>query len=168
MTASPIHTFNPETDLRLERTVDVPKELVWAAWTTPEHVKKWFTPLPWTTVDCEIDLRPGGIFRTVMRAPEGQEHPNVCCILEVVENEKLVWTSALAPGYRPAHDAFPGVPLITAIMTMETVGKGTRYTATAIHMDEKNRKKHEAMGFHDGWGTVTDQLMELVRKMSGQ
>src|SRR5216683_7570134 len=82
--------LDPRLDLLLERVVDVPPELVWAAWTTPEHVKKWFTPAPWTTVDCEIDLRPGGIFRFVMRSPEGQEFPNVGCYLEIVKNQKLV------------------------------------------------------------------------------
>lgn len=97
MTASIIIKFNPETDLMQERTVDAPKELVWTAWTTPEHVMKWFTPLPWTTVDCEIDLRPGGVFRTVMRSPEGQEHPYVCCYLEIIKNEKRVWTSVTDP-----------------------------------------------------------------------
>src|SRR5713226_713595 len=96
-------THQPDTklDLLLERIVEVPRELVWRAWTTPELVKKWFTPAPWTTVDCEINLRPGGIFRTVMRSPEGQTFPNVGCYLEIVENERLIWTNALAPGYRP-------------------------------------------------------------------
>jgi uncharacterized protein YndB with AHSA1/START domain len=68
---------DPRLDLILERVVDVAPELVWAAWTKPEHIKKWFTPAPWKTVDCEIDLRPGGIFRTVMRSPEGQDITNV-------------------------------------------------------------------------------------------
>jgi uncharacterized protein YndB with AHSA1/START domain len=98
MSTAAIQT-NSELDLVLERVVDVPRELVWAAWTRPEHIKKWFTPAPWTTVDCEIDLRPGGIFRTVMRSPEGQEHSGAGCYLEIVPNEKLVWTSALGPGY---------------------------------------------------------------------
>jgi uncharacterized protein YndB with AHSA1/START domain len=102
MTRSIIHQPDPKLDLVLERIVDVPRELVWMAWTAPEHIKKWFTPVPWTTVDCEIDLRPGGIFRTVMRSPEGQEFPNVGCYLEIVKNEKLVWTNVLAPGYRPS------------------------------------------------------------------
>src|ERR1700757_372332 len=75
MANSMIYQPDPKLDLLLERIVDVPRELVWRAWTTPEHLKKWFTPAPWTTVDCEIDLRPGGIFRTVMRSPEGQEFP---------------------------------------------------------------------------------------------
>ena len=91
------YTPGPKLDLVLERVVDVPPELVWAARTAPEHVKKWFTPAPWTTVDCEIDLRPGGLFRTVMRSPEGEEFPGVGCYLEVIENRKLSWTSVLGP-----------------------------------------------------------------------
>src|SRR3981189_104790 len=119
-------------DLVLERVVDVPRELVWAAWTKPEHIKKWFTPAPWTTIDCEIDLRPGGIFRTVMRSPEGQEFPNTGCYLEVIENERLVWTVALGPGFRPAT-----VPLgeiaMTAVISLQSHGNGTKYSALAMH-----------------------------------
>src|SRR5262245_26883143 len=95
MTRSTQLAPDPHLDLVLERVVDVAPELVWAAWTEPEHLKKWFTPDPWQTVDCEIDLRPGGIFRTVMRSPEGKNFPNVGCYLEVVPNQKLVWTGAL-------------------------------------------------------------------------
>jgi uncharacterized protein YndB with AHSA1/START domain len=104
---------DPRLDLVLQRVVDVPPELVWAAWTVPHHVKKWFTPAPWTTVDCEIDLHPGGIFRTVMRSPEGQDITNVGCFLEIVPNRKLVWTVALSavqshlrhPGFHRDHHA---------------------------------------------------------------
>lgn len=155
---------DPRLDLVLERVVDVPPHLVWAAWTQPEHVKHWLTPAPWTTVDCEIDLRPGGIFRFVMRSPEGQEFPNVGCYLEIVENEKLVWTVALAPGYRPV-DGPPGIPAFTAVIMLEPHDGGTRYTALAIHKDETGRKQHEAMGFHEGWGKALDQLVDHVKKM---
>src|SRR5688572_24596125 len=99
-------TPDPRLDLVLERVVAVPPEKVWAAWTRPEHVVKWFTPRPWSTVDCEIDLRPGGIFRTVMRSPEGEDHENVGCFLEVVENRRLIWTDALGPGWRPKSEPF--------------------------------------------------------------
>ena len=132
MTATVQH--DPRLDLVLERVVDIPPELVWAAWTMPEHIKKWFTPAPWKTVDCEIDLRPGGIFRTVMRSPEGEDINNVGCFLEIVPNRKLVWTVALAPGYRPSNPSFD-VPTFTAIIMMEPHGKGTRYTALAMHKD---------------------------------
>jgi uncharacterized protein YndB with AHSA1/START domain len=164
-----IHQPDPRLDLVLERVVDVPRELVWIAWTTPEHVKKWFTPAPWTTVDCEIDLRPGGIFRTVMRSPEGQEFPNVGCYLEVIRNEKLVWTTALAPGYRPSNRPSKAGGcdeiIFTAVITLEPHGNGAKYTALVIHKDEEGRKKHEEMGFHEGWGKALDQLVAIVKKM---
>lgn len=152
---------DPQLDLVLERVVDVPRDLVWKAWTEPEHVMKWFTPAPWTVTDCEIDLRPGGIFRTTMRSPEGTEHPNIGCFLEVVPNERLVFTDALQPGYRPAAE-----PFMTAIVTMEAVGENqTRYIARALHRDEENRKRHEEMGFHDGWGKALDQLVAHVKTL---
>jgi uncharacterized protein YndB with AHSA1/START domain len=153
-------TPDPRLDLVLERVVDVPPEKVWVAWTQPEHVKKWFTPRPWSTVDCEIDLRPGGIFRSVMRSPEGEDHENVGCFLEVVENERLVWTDALGPGWRPNAE-----PFMTAVVSLERHGNGTKYTAIAIHKDEADRKKHEEMGFHEGWGKALDQLVEHAKSL---
>jgi uncharacterized protein YndB with AHSA1/START domain len=150
------HTPDPTLDLVLERHADVPPARLWKAWTTPEHVVKWIAPRPWTTTDCEIDLRPGGQFRFVMRSPEGQLYPNVCCFLEVVPNERLVWTDALLPGYRPSPE-----PFFTAVLLFESDGKGgTNYTAIAIHRDQEGRKKHEAMGFYQGWGQVFDQMIE--------
>ena len=163
MSRSITHKPDPKLDLVLERVVDVPPNLVWAAWTTPEYVKKWFTPAPWQTVDCEIDLRPGGIFRTVMRSPEGQDFPNVGCYLEVIENEKLVWTAALKPGYRP-QNAWEGF-VFTAVILLEPHGAGTKYTAIAIHGDEDGAKKHADMGFTHGWGKALDQLVAFAKTM---
>jgi uncharacterized protein YndB with AHSA1/START domain len=156
--------FNPQTDLLLERTVDVAPELVWAAWTQPEHLKKWFSPAPWKTVDCEIDLRPGGAFSTTMRSPEGQEFPNTGCYLEIVENKKLVWTGALAPGFRPVSTP-PEVPVFTAVISLEPHGSGTKYSALAMHTDEAGREAHEKMGFHEGWGAAFDQLVAMVKAL---
>ena len=97
-------TYQPDSklDLSFTRTVDVPRSLVWRAWTEPELLKPWFCPLPWKTIDCEIDLRRGGMFRTTMQSPEGKEFPNVGCYLDVLPQTKLVWTNALLPGYRPS------------------------------------------------------------------
>jgi uncharacterized protein YndB with AHSA1/START domain len=151
---------DPKLDLVVERVVDVPRELVWEAWTKPEHIIHWFAPKPWTTTDCEIDLRPGGILRFTMRSPEGKDFPNVGCILEVVPQERLVWTDALLPGFRPSEK-----PFFTAVISLEKVGKGTRYTATAIHRDPAGRKQHEDMGFHQGWGQCLDQLVAYSKTM---
>ncbi|MFG0320430.1 MAG: SRPBCC family protein [Planctomycetota bacterium JB042] len=158
MTPRPV--IDPNLDLVLERVVDVRPDLVWKAWTTPEHVVKWFTPTPWTTVACEIDLRPGGAFRTVMRSPEGEEHDNVGCFLEVEAPRRLVWTDALMPGWRPAEK-----PFMTATILIEPEGDGTRYTAIAQHVDAAGREQHEGMGFMDGWGTALDQLVAAARAL---
>ena len=165
MTRSFLAKPDPKLDLVLERVIDVPRELVWAAWTRPEHVKQWLTPRPWTVSDCEIDLRPGGMFRFVNRSPEGKEYPNITCYLEIVEQVRLVWTNALLPGYRPAQGHVQKVPLFTAIITMESRGTGTRYVATAMHRDEAECRQHEEMGFHDGWGTALDQLVAHAKTM---
>ena len=168
MANSMIYQPDPKLDLLLERIVDVPRELVWRAWTTPEHIKKWFTPAPWTTVDCEIDLRPGGIFRTVMRSPEGQTFPNVGCYLEIVENERLIWTNAVAPGYRPNESpaACPGDAFyFTSVISLEARGNGTKYSALVMHADGASCKRHEDMGFHNGWNAALDQLITLTKTM---
>lgn len=160
MTRSHAWKPDPTLDLVLDRSIDVPRELVWKALTQPEHVAVWFTPRPWTVSHCEIDLRPGGMFRTVMKSPEGDEFPNVGCYLEIVPNERLVWTDALLPGYRPAEN-----PFMTAIITLATEGTGTRYTAVAVHRDVEGRTKHEGMGFFEGWGKALEQLVAHVKTM---
>ena len=162
MSLFPTYRADPKLDLVLERVVDVPPALVWKAWTTPELLMQWFTPKPWTTPEFELDLRPGGIFRNVMQSPEGEKMTNVGSILEVVPNERLVWTSALLPGFRPAPPR-TGFPHITAAVLLAPAGAGTKYTAVVMHPDESGRQQHEAMGFHSGWSTALDQLVALVK-----
>lgn len=165
MTPSMIHRPDPLLDLRLERVVDVPASAIWAAWTQPDLIKRWFTPAPWQTTDCEIDLRPGGIFRTVMRGPDGTEFTNVGCFLEIVPEEKLVWTGALGPGFRPKSAAeTAAVPFqMSAVISLASVDGGTRYTALVVHGDEDARGRHEAMGFEVGWGIALDQLVAMIK-----
>lgn len=161
--------LDPKLDLSFERIVDVPKELIWKAWTQPEHLMPWFCPLPWKTIACEIDLRPGGMFRTVMLSPEGQQFPNLGCYLEVIENEKLSWTNALLPGFRPAvlprKAVETGTFFFTATIQLATHGTGTRYTATVRHGDVTSCQKHAAMGYEAGWGKALEQLVEYSRTM---
>ena len=160
MTKTAPMDIDPALDLVLERDLDVPQALVWKLWTEPEHVKRWFAPAPWTISECDIDLRPGGQFYTVMKSPEGQAFPNMGCYLEIVPNEKLVFTNALAPGYRPSEQ-----PFFTAIVTLEPTPTGTKYTAVAKHKDGAGRQQHEEMGFHEGWGQVLEQLVTLAKSM---
>lgn len=155
---------NKDLDLVLERIVDVPPELLFKAWTTPKHLMPWFCPKPYQTVECEIDLRPGGQFFTQMLDPEGNKLPAAPgCYLEIVPDRKLVWTSALAPGFRPlAASAAPWS--FTAVLSFEPHGEGgCKYTATAMHSTPEDAQSHEAMGFSLGWGLVLDQLVDYVK-----
>ena len=164
-------TYQPDArfDLSFTRVVDVPRPLIWRAWTEPDLLKPWFCPLPWKTIDCEIDLRPGDIFRTTMQSPEGQEFPGTGRYLEVTPNEKLVWTNALLPGYRPSF-----IPeksgtddtgfMFAAMIELADHAQGTRYTATVIHADEAGCKRHAAIGFESGCGTALDQLVAMIKQ----
>jgi uncharacterized protein YndB with AHSA1/START domain len=153
-------------DLLLDRVVSVPVSHLWRGWTDPTTLMKWFCPLPYLTVECDIDLRPGGEFRTVMQSPEGQRFPNAGCFLEVVEQTRLVWTSALGPGFRPTAMPAPspeGPPpfQFTCELTFTATTEGSRYRARCMHATAADRAAHDAMGFTDGWGAALDQLVAL-------
>jgi uncharacterized protein YndB with AHSA1/START domain len=157
---------DPDLDLQLERVVDVTPQELWDAWTKPAQLTKWFTPAPWTTTKCDIDLRAGGRFFALMRSPEGEEFPNVGCYLEVIPQQRLVWTNAMAPGFRPLEPAPPaheGDFPFTAVLTLEKRGKGTKYTAQVRHANADGRRRHEALQFHAGWNAALDQLIAMVK-----
>ena len=152
--------FNPRTDFAIERFIDAPTRLVWEALTKPEHLKEWYMPREWGRVShAELELRPGGIIRIDIAVADGPDVPNLGCILEVVPMKRLVWTSMLFPGYRPA--VFDDIP-ITAVMTMESVGAGTRYVFTALHRDESDLEKNMSSGFYQGTEIAIDQFVERV------
>jgi uncharacterized protein YndB with AHSA1/START domain len=153
--------IDPRFDLRLERVIDVKPALVWACWTQPEHIVKWFTPAPWRTKSVDLDLRPGGRFNTVMLSPEDQEFPNFGSVLEVVPQRRLVFTDTMLEGFRPS-----GKPFFSGAVEIEPEGGGTRYIATAIHGTEETRRQHEEMGFHNGWSAALDQLVALAKTMA--
>lgn len=120
-------------------------------------------PREWGRVArAELDVRPGGIFRVDIALPDGPVVPNVGCFLDVVPMERLVWTSMLFPGYRPA--VFDDVP-ITAIVTMAATGAGTKYVFTALHRDEADLEKNKASGWLQGTGIALDQFVAHVRTM---
>jgi len=160
-----------EHDLVLERVLDAPRRLVWEALTTPEHLKKWWAPRPYQTPEVEIDLKPGGIFRMRMTGPDGFDTGTggAGCVLDIAEGQRVVWTSALGPGWRPntPGPADCGGFLFTAIMTLEDMADGkTLYRAVAKHKDLADAETHEKMGFHEGWGTCADQLGEVARELA--
>jgi uncharacterized protein YndB with AHSA1/START domain len=162
------HAFACDTDAELdlvfERHSTLPPEKIWAAWTTPSLITQWFTPAPWKTIDCRVDLRPGGEFFSMMQSPEGQSFPNRGCYLVVEPHSKLVWTSAMVAGFRPA-DLPEGGMAITVELSFTPDGQGgTHYKARAFHKDKAAQQQHAAMGYEVGWGKAFEQLEALMRQ----
>ena len=155
-----VFAFNPKTDFILERFIDAPIHLVWDALTKPEHLKEWYMPRAWGAVSkCELDVRPGGMFSIDIKTSAGQEFPNLGCFLEVKPMERLVWTSMLFPGYRPA--VFDDIP-ITAIVAVEAAGSGTRYVFTALHRNEADFEQDKASGWEEGTVMAAEQFVAHV------
>jgi len=150
--------LDPDTDLSFTRTLAAPRPLIWDCWTSPRHIPQFFVPAPHRVTAVEIDLRVGGRFNTTFDV-EGQVMDNRGVYLEVVPQEKLVFTDAYTEGWKPAPD-----PFMTAILLLaDAPGGGTTYTAIARHRTPEACKTHADMGFFDGWGTVATQLETYAR-----
>ncbi len=163
MTPTTDHTpggFDPERDLMLTRRFDAPRELVWAAWRDPAHLAEWWCPKPVKFEIHSFDFRSGGAFGTTMTLPDGTRNTGNGIFAEVVPMERIVFTDAMEPGWRPV-----AAPFMTAVVTLADEAGGTRYTAWVLHPDAATKQKHEEMGFEHGWGIVFDQLGEFVRTL---
>ncbi|HEY9314052.1 SRPBCC family protein [Williamsia sp.] len=151
---------DPDLDLSVSRIIKAPREVVWSAWTDPSKFEQWWLPAPATCKVARMDLRPGGAFETEMSEDGGDFGPHITgCFLAVDHLERIVFTTSLVAGWRPARD-----PFLTAIITFADHPEGTEYTATAMHKDGADRDMHNTMGFQEGWGTVARQLAELVER----
>jgi uncharacterized protein YndB with AHSA1/START domain len=158
--------FDPALDLRIERDVPVPPDLLWRGYTEPDLLMRWFCPLPWRVTEARIDLRPGGVFFTRMAGPEGEEGdcgPETGgCYLLVEPERRLVWTDALGPGFRPNPESF-----MTADIRFDPLPDGgTRYRAIARHATPEACRRHAEMGFDQGWNAAFDQLVALCGEMA--
>ncbi|MEP7242313.1 MAG: SRPBCC family protein [Gammaproteobacteria bacterium] len=157
--AAPTAATVADRELVLTRIINAPPAKVFEAWTNPGLLKLWFAPLPWTTPFVETDVRPGGSSVITLRSPDGTDFPNSGVYLEVVKNERLVFTDAYTKAWEPSQK-----PFMTVILTFEDQGGKTKYTARVRHWTVEDREAHEKMGFHQGWGQCADQLAALVEK----
>lgn len=156
-----LRDFDPTLDLILTRDLNAPRARLYACWTTPEHLIQWFVPKPHRVTACTLDVRPGGAFNTTFDV-DGNIIENTGVYLEVVPDEKVVFTDTYTVGWKPAPE-----PFMTAIVTFADLGAGrTRYTAVARHRTLEIAKKHADMGFQHGWGMATTQLEDYAQGLA--
>jgi uncharacterized protein YndB with AHSA1/START domain len=145
-------------ELTITREVDVPAETLYRAWTEPSLLTQWFCPKPWKATVADLEVRAGGRMDVTMEGPDGERNELPGVFLEVVPNERLVFTDAYRSGWIPNEK-----PFMTGVVTFESLGPDrTRYTATARHWTAADKEAHVEMGFEPGWNAALDQLVELA------
>lgn len=149
-----------DRDLVLSRLIAAPRQILYRCWTEPELLKRWFAPQPWTTPHAELDVRVGGTSMVVMRGPDGSEFSHRGVYLAVEPGRRLVSTDAFQSAWEPSAKAF-----MVADLSFDDEAGGTRYVACVRHWTAADRRQHEEMGFHAGWGQCTDQLEALARTL---
>lgn len=152
--------INPELDLVFERNTHLTPEQLWQGWTDEQTLMKWFCPKPWKVTECRIDLKAGGEFFNLMQGPNGEQSHNHGCFLEVIPQKKLVWTGVLKKDFRPTTPNPMGFEFVVTVL-IRAENNSTNYKAIVAHSTAEGRKKHEDMGFQQGWGMAFDQLVEL-------
>ena len=149
-------------ELTISRLIAAPPAAVWAAWSIPANLEQWWIPAPIACQVVTLDLCPGGGFVTLMReegATDFQPHVDGC-FLDVVPEQRLVFTTVLSEGWQPVE---PWLAL-TAIITFDAEDGGTRYTARVLHKTPEDSREHKDMGFFEGWGAAIAQLAALVEQ----
>jgi uncharacterized protein YndB with AHSA1/START domain len=155
---------NPDLDLALERVIRASRAAVWNAWTDPSRFEKWWVPAPARCRVDRLEVRPGGAFVTRF-SEDGIEfaaHMDAA-FLVVDELERIVFTNAIDSAWRPAN---PAPVAMTAEIILRDHPDGTDYRIVVRHGDPAARARHDALGFVDGWGSVTEQLAGVAESES--
>jgi len=141
----------------ITRIFDAPRELVFEAMTRPEHVKRWWGIRSTTLVVCDIDLRPGGRWRYVLRDESGQEFGFSGEYREIDPPARIVSTEEFEP--------MPGTEYVVT-MTLEEVDGKTKMTSHLLYQSAQHRDGHLASGMESGMRETFDRLAELLEELS--
>ena len=150
-----------DTSIVITREFDVPRDLLFDAWTQPEHIEKWFGPEGFSTRVEKHDFRVGGRSRYVMVGPDGKEYPGEGEFLEITKPERIVSTDGFGDDFEGEN--LPSGMVVTA--TFDDLGGRTRVTLHIAHPTPEDRKRHEELGVVDGWGTTLDRLERYLAEL---
>ncbi len=149
--------FKPEP-LVISRSFAAPRELVFKAWSTAEHMKRWFSPEGLSVPVAEVDFRPGGVCVICMRAPDGQEFWSRGHYIEIAPPDRLVFTSGVTIG-----DVLRFTARTT--VTFEGEGPATRMTVRQEYEIFDEAFANAVAGATEGWRTTLDKLEREVARM---
>ncbi|HET6251173.1 MAG TPA: SRPBCC domain-containing protein [Tepidisphaeraceae bacterium] len=158
-------------DFVITRVFDARRELVFKAWTDPAHLSRWWGPRPFTTPVCEMDVRPGGKYRIVMRSADGVDYPITGVFREVDSPRRLVmtmdcsehppqWHDMVKPN-RSKEETNPAGIMLTTV-TFDDEGGKTRLTVRTHFASDAIGAAMKKMGMREGWSQSLDRLAELL------
>ncbi|MGY4396789.1 uncharacterized protein YndB with AHSA1/START domain [Sphingomonas sp. UYAg733] len=151
----------PGPMISLTRIFNAPRDLVYRLWTDPGYVSLWWGIAGATNPVCEMDVRPGGKWRIHMRTASGTIYPNEFVFLDVIENERLVYSdtqNADSPALSPSRPL--GVMVHT--VTFEDDGARTRVVLQTCFASPEDRERLVAAGFRNGIGESLDRFQLLL------
>jgi uncharacterized protein YndB with AHSA1/START domain len=162
-----------DRELVITRFFNAPRQLVYKVWTEPEHIKNWWGPKPFTAPRCEVDLRPGGAYVYVMRSPDGQEFPVQGEFIEIVKNEKLVYTDDMYKqadfwkmmiGSKVGPDVDFSSLRLNVTVTFEDHGDKTKFTLVTRFISNDVRDAMLGMQMAEGWTSSLEKFAEELAK----
>jgi uncharacterized protein YndB with AHSA1/START domain len=158
-----------EREFVITRVFDAPRELVFQAWTDRTLVTQWWGPHGFTNPVCEMDVRPGGAYRIVMRSGEGVDYPVKGVYREIVEPERLVMTDDCSEHPAEWHDLVnpnrpKGRPTLEALstVTFEDLHGKTKLTVRTLFESAAIRDAMLKMGMTEGWGQSLERLASCL------
>jgi uncharacterized protein YndB with AHSA1/START domain len=141
-----------QPELTVMRVIDAPRALVFKAWTQQEHAARWWGPQGFTTIFCQMDVRPGGSYRSTMRSPAGSIHTRRGVYRNVTSPERLVFTFAWEDEVgQPMHET-----LVT--VTFEDLGTRTRLTLHQSFFESATRRDEHTTG----WTSCLERFAEYM------
>ena len=148
--------------LKLSRVLHARRETVFKAWSSADHVKRWFSPETYTVPDARVEMRVGGPFEVCMRSPSGEEHWTRGAFVEVIPHTRLVIDMHVADGAgKPLFRAY------TAVDFSDALG-GTQMDVTQTYtFIDPSIAAPMAAGAPEGWRTTLDKLEKEVVRMQG-
>jgi uncharacterized protein YndB with AHSA1/START domain len=154
-------TTPSDREIVMTRVFDAPRDLVFEAHTSCEHMSNWWGPRKYEFASCEIDFRPGGTWRIVHRGPDGEEHGFHGEFREIVKPERIVWTFE--------YEGWPGQVSVETLTLEEHDGK-TTVTGTSVFDSVEDRNGMLESGMESGAAETYDRLdeyLEVLRQRAG-
>lgn len=151
-------TTPSDREIVTTRVFDAPRDLVFEAHTSCEHLSHWWGPRKYEVSSCEIDFRPGGAWRIVLRGPDGNEVTFFGEYLEIVRPERIVWTFGF--------EDMPGPPGPETYVFEEHDGK-TTLTSSAVFGSVEERDAALGSGMEAGAAETYDRLDEYLEVLGG-